>query len=45
NMVIGANSVVNSSFPEGNCTIAGAPARKVSEQTSAPYIISTRSAS
>lgn len=42
NMVIGANSVVRDSFPEGNCTIAGAPARKVSATTSKDYIIATR---
>ncbi|MCB0815521.1 MAG: serine acetyltransferase, partial [Flavobacteriales bacterium] len=34
NTAIGANSVVNSSFPEGFCTIAGAPARKVSDTPS-----------
>ena len=38
NVAIGANAVVNSSFPEGNCTIAGVPARKISNKTSACYI-------
>lgn len=31
NTVIGANSVVNKSFAEGNCTIAGVPARKIKD--------------
>ncbi|MFN8350484.1 MAG: serine acetyltransferase [Flavobacteriales bacterium] len=44
NTAIGANSVVNSSFPEGFCTIAGAPARKVSDTPSTEFIIATRSA-
>ena len=43
NTAIGANSVVNSSFPEGNMPIAGAPARKVSDTDSREYIIATRS--
>lgn len=43
NTAIGANSVVNHSFPEGNCTIAGAPARKISDTGSREYIIATRS--
>lgn len=38
NIAIGANSVVNSSFEEGNCTIAGSPARKISYNTSDKYI-------
>jgi len=29
NMMIGANSVVTKSFPEGNCTIAGSPAKVI----------------
>lgn len=29
NTQIGANAVVTHSFPEGNCTIVGVPARKV----------------
>lgn len=39
NTAIGANAVVNSSFLEGNCSIAGIPARKISDHTSAEYII------
>ena len=39
NVAIGANSVVNSSFPDGNCTIAGIPAKKISDKTSSEYII------
>lgn len=39
NTAIGANSVVNSSFPEGNCSIGGIPAKKISDHTSLPYII------
>lgn len=39
NTAIGANAVVNSSFPEGNCSIGGIPARKISDHTSAPYIL------
>lgn len=33
NVIIGANAVVNKSFPEGNCTIAGIPARVISEKS------------
>ncbi len=36
---IGANAVVNSSFPEGNCAIGGVPARKISDKGSQEYII------
>ncbi|SMC23050.1 serine O-acetyltransferase [Andreprevotia lacus DSM 23236] len=39
NMVIGANAVVNRSFPEGNCTIAGAPAKVISDRTSAGGLV------
>jgi len=39
NIVIGANTVVNRSFPDGNCTIAGAPARRISHKTSAGLLI------
>lgn len=39
NIAVGANSVVNSSFEEGNYTIAGAPARVISKNTSEKYII------
>lgn len=38
NLAIGANSVVNKSFEEGNCTIAGVPAKKISDNTSQNYI-------
>ena len=44
NLVIGANAVVNTSFPEGRMTIAGAPARKISDMPSDNYIIATRAA-
>ena len=43
NLVVGANSVVNRSFPEGHMTIAGAPAHKVSDTPSDEYLIATRS--
>jgi serine O-acetyltransferase len=42
NLVVGANAVVNTSFPGGHMTIAGAPARKVSDTPSNEYIIATR---
>ena len=29
NVKVGANAVVNKSFPEGNCTLVGVPAHKV----------------
>jgi serine O-acetyltransferase len=38
NIAIGANSVVNKSFLEGNCTIAGVPAKVISKNTSEKYI-------
>ena len=38
NTAIGANAVVNKSFPDGNCTIAGIPARRISDNTSESYI-------
>lgn len=38
NIVIGANAVVNASFPNGNCTIAGVPAKIISNKTSESYI-------
>ena len=34
NTVIAANAVVTKSFPEGNCTIGGIPAKKISNNTS-----------
>ncbi len=42
NLVIGANAVVNRSFPEGHMTIAGIPAQKVSDTPSDEFIIATR---
>ena len=39
NTVIGANAVVNRSWPEGNQTIAGVPARIVSNSTSEGLLI------
>ena len=39
NVAIGANAVVKDSFPEGNMTIAGMPARKVSNKTSEGLLI------
>ena len=34
NTAIGANAVVTKSFPEGNCTLAGVPAKRISDQSS-----------
>ncbi|HEY0976835.1 MAG TPA: serine acetyltransferase, partial [Flavobacteriales bacterium] len=42
NTAIGANSVVNRSFPQGSMTIAGAPARQISDVDSREFIIATR---
>lgn len=39
NTAIGANAVVNKSFPDGNCTIAGIPASVVSTNNSSKYIL------
>jgi len=39
NTAIGANAVVNTSFPEGNCTIGGIPAKKLSNKTSKVHIL------
>ncbi|SDO55863.1 serine O-acetyltransferase [Halobacillus aidingensis] len=39
NTAIGANSVVNKPFPEGNCTIGGIPAKIISNNTSKKYIL------
>lgn len=38
-VAIGANAVVNESFLEGKCTIAGVPAKKISDNSSKRYII------
>lgn len=38
NVVIGANSVVNKSFPEGNCTLGGIPAKVISTKNSSELI-------
>lgn len=37
NVAIAANAVVNKSFPEGNCTLGGIPARVISDKTSQEY--------
>ena len=39
NMAIGANSVVNKSFPRGNATIGGMPAKIISERTSEGLLV------
>lgn len=39
NVAIGANAVVNKSFPDGNCTIGGAPARIISRKSSKGLLI------
>jgi len=39
NMVIGANAVVNKSFPEGNATIGGVPAKRISGKTSEGLLV------
>ena len=39
NMVIGANAVVNKSFPEGNTTIGGVPAKIISDKNSERFVI------
>ena len=39
NTAIGANAVVNKSFKEGNCTIAGVPAKIISQETSRKFIL------
>lgn len=38
NTVVAANAVVTKSFPEGNCTLGGVPAKVISNTTSiTPY--------
>lgn len=39
NTAIGANAVVNKSFEQGNCTIAGIPAKIISSNTSENFIL------
>ena len=39
NMVIGANAVVNKSFPIGNATIGGIPAKIISDKTSEGLLV------
>lgn len=39
NTVIGANAVVNKSFEEGNCIIAGVPAKVISANSSEKFIV------
>ena len=39
NIVIGANAVVNKSFSEPGITIAGVPARKISDKSSEGLLI------
>jgi serine O-acetyltransferase len=39
NTVIGANAVVNKSFPEGNCTLGGIPAKVISRKTSEGLLV------
>jgi len=39
NVAIGANAVVNKSFPDGNCTLGGIPAQVISEQSSCGLLI------
>jgi serine O-acetyltransferase len=39
NTVIGANAVVNKSFPEGNQTLGGIPAKKISDKSSDGLLI------
>jgi len=39
NTVIGANAVVNRSFPQGHCSIGGVPAKKISSKTSEDLLI------
>lgn len=39
NLVIGANAVVVHSFPEGNCTIGGIPAKVISPRDSTEHLV------
>src|SRR5690606_41764719 len=36
---IGANAVVNSDFPEGNCSLGGIPARRISDKNSKALLV------
>lgn len=38
NVAFGANAVVNKSFPEGNCSLGGIPARVISSKTSEGFL-------
>ncbi|WP_426191543.1 serine O-acetyltransferase [Massilia sp. DWR3-1-1] len=38
NTTIAANAVVNKSYPDGNCTLGGIPARVISQKNSAEYL-------
>ncbi|MEE2026121.1 serine O-acetyltransferase [Alkalimonas mucilaginosa] len=39
NVAFGANAVVNKSFPDGNCTLGGIPAKIISEKTSNGFLV------
>ena len=39
NTAVGANAAVNTSLPEGVCSIGGIPAKRISDHTGLPYII------
>ena len=39
NVAIGANAVVNKSFPEGNATLGGIPAKVISQKSSEGLLI------
>lgn len=36
---IGANAVVNSNFPEGNCSLGGIPAKRISDKNSKALLV------
>ncbi|GAA0670993.1 serine O-acetyltransferase [Rheinheimera tangshanensis] len=39
NVAFGANAVVNKSFPKGNCTLGGIPAKVISDKTSEGFLV------